>query len=153
HQTTLGSRARGACLSREADMREPRRFVHRVMAVFGAALVLSFGVYRGAHAQEASYGSPTRYHAGAAYLDQGWGYDTAQWWYYVSQGTLFMPYPWFLALEQSNGGTPVQAGGEQLFAAPDHLERLGFLADGPSAHNPRGLPVGFAVRPLDIPTD
>ena len=85
-----------------------------------------------------------QYHGGAAYLDQGWGYDTAQWWYHVSQGTVFMPYPWFVALEQ--------ASGTQLFAAPDHLERLGFLADHSSAVNPRGLSVGFAIRPVDFPT-
>jgi len=80
----------------------------------------------------------------ATYLDQGWGYDTAEWWYHVSQGTIFMPYQWFISLEQ--------ASGDELFASADHLERLGFIADLPSAANPRGLPVGFAIRQLDWPT-
>jgi len=80
----------------------------------------------------------------ATYLDQGWGYDTAEWWYHVSQGTVFMPYQWFIALEQ--------ASGDELFAATDHLERLGFLADLPSAANPRGLPIGFSIRQLDWPS-
>ena len=53
----------------------------------------------------------------AGYLDQGWGYDTAEWWHHVSQGAVFMPYQWFIALEQ--------ASGDELFAATDHLERLG----------------------------
>src|SRR5271166_6914708 len=61
----------------------------------------------------------------ATYLDQGWGYDTAEWWYHVSQGTIFMPYQWFVSLEQ--------ASGDELFATTDHLERLGFIADLPSA--------------------
>jgi hypothetical protein len=72
----------------------------------------------------------------------GWGYDTAEWWYHVSQGTVFMPYQWFISLEQ--------ASGDALFAASDHLVRLGFLADAPSAANPRGLPVGFSIRQLDF---
>jgi len=78
------------------------------------------------------------------YLDHGWGNDTAEWWYHVSQGTIFMPYQWFISLEQ--------ASGDELFASADHLERLGFIADLPSAANPRGLPVGFAIRQLDWPT-
>jgi len=47
----------------------------------------------------------------------GVGYDTAEWWHHVSQGAVFMPYQWFIALEQ--------ASGDELFAATDHLERLG----------------------------
>jgi hypothetical protein len=79
-----------------------------------------------------------------SYLDQGWGYDTVEWWYRVSQGAVFMPYQWFIALER--------ASGDALFANSDHLERLGFIADPPSAANPRGLPVGVAIRQLDGPS-
>ena len=61
----------------------------------------------------------------------------------VSQGTVFMPAEWFLALQQASGTAP--------FAAPDHLARLGFLPDAKSEQNPFSLPVGFAVRPLDFP--
>lgn len=82
------------------------------------------------------------YGADAVYLDQGWTYDTAEWWYYVSQGTAFMPYEWFVALEQ--------ASGDELFSAADHLERLGFLAAPASASNPGGLPIGFSSRQLDF---
>jgi hypothetical protein len=78
------------------------------------------------------------------YLSQGWDRDaTRHWWYHVSQGTVFMPAEWFLALQQASGTAP--------FAAPDHLARLGFLPDAKSEQNPFGLPVGFAVRPLDFP--
>ena len=106
----------------------------------GILLVLNQGV----HPVRCFWGplhTPTR--AGVSYLDQGWGFDTAVWWYHVSQGTVFMPYEWFISLEQ--------ASGDALFAASDHLERLGFLADPASATNPRGLPVGFSIRELALP--
>jgi hypothetical protein len=83
------------------------------------------------------------YRHGAAYLDQGWDNDTTQWWYYVSQGAVFIPYAWFLALEQ-----PV---GEELFSAQDNLQRLGFLLNPPDEkYNPQGLPVGLAKQRLDL---
>jgi hypothetical protein len=83
------------------------------------------------------------YSGGAIYLDQGWDHETTQWWYHVSQGTVFMPYAWFLALEQ-----PV---GAALFSAPGHLERLGFFSTPPNEeYNPDGLPVGFSKRALNL---
>ena len=80
---------------------------------------------------------------GAAALDQGWDRSTAEKWYRLSQGTVFLPYPWFLALEQ--------AAGEELFAASDHLERMGFLADSRGPENPEGLPIGFSRVSVDLP--
>jgi hypothetical protein len=101
-------------------------------------------------AQTSNYNEPERpsqsgpeYRQGAAYLDQGWDKDTTQWWYYVSQGAVFMPYEWFLALEQ-----PV---GEEKFSAQDNLQRLGFLLNPPDEkYNPQGLPVGLAKQRLDL---
>src|SRR5262249_34693042 len=108
----------------------------------GLWIIVAFFLYGGgiAHSQSTP-GYPAHSRPAATYLDQGWGYDTAEWWYHVSQGTVFMPYQWFISLEE--------ASSEALFAASDHLERLGFLADLPSATNPRGLPVGFSIRLLD----
>jgi hypothetical protein len=80
--------------------------------------------------------------ADVTYLSQGWDGDASRW-YHVSQGTVFMPAEWFLALQQTSGRAP--------FAASDHLARLGFLPDPTSEQNPFGLPVGFAVRSLDFP--
>src|SRR5262249_39839870 len=81
------------------------------------------------------------YRSAISYLEQGWNRDTSNWWYFESQGTVFMPYDWFLALEQADG--------HELFSAPGHLSRLGFLVDPPDArYNPDGLPVGFAKREL-----
>jgi hypothetical protein len=77
------------------------------------------------------------------YLDQGWSPDTAKWWYSLTQGTAFMPYQWFLALEQ-----PV---GTELFSSPGNMQRMGFLIEPPDPrYNPAGLPVGFAKVRLDV---
>jgi mono/diheme cytochrome c family protein len=125
-------------------MRQLRRFVLNCLSGFGIVLALLLGAAGSGHTQNASNYPAVQSRPEASYLDQGWGYDTAAWWYHVSQGTVFMPYQWFIALEQ--------ASGDELFATTDHLERLGFLADLPSAANPRGLPVGFSIRQLDWPS-
>ena len=94
-------------------MGQPGRLVRNLLPEFWISLALVLGIGETGHSQgyPASQSPP-----GALYLDQGWGYDTAAWWYHVSQGTVFMPYHWFISLEQ--------AAGDALFAAPDHLERL-----------------------------
>jgi hypothetical protein len=120
--------------------RSVREFVYS----FGIVLAFLAGTSGIGHSQNMPNYPAVQSRSDATYLDQGWGYDTAEWWYHVSQGTIFMPYQWFISLEQ--------ASGDELFASADHLERLGFIADLPSAANPRGLPVGFAIRQLDWPT-
>ena len=120
------------------------RCVLNFVSPFGIVLAFFLGTAGVGHSQNIANYPAAQSRPGASYLDQGWGYDTAEWWYHVSQGTVFMPYQWFIALEQ--------ASGDELFAATDHLERLGFLADLPSAANPRGLPVGFSIRQLDWPS-
>ena len=83
------------------------------------------------------------YQSALRYLEQGWSADTANWWYYLSQGTVFAPYEWFLALEQADG--------QELFASPGNMSRMGFLVDPPHPeYNPDGLPVGFAKRELAL---
>src|SRR5262245_12183395 len=85
----------------------------------------------------------SEYQSAVRYLDQGWNRDTTNWWYFASQGTVFMPYEWFLALEQADG--------LELFTAPGHMGRLGFLVEPRNpTYNPDGLPVGFAKRQLDL---
>ena len=108
--------------------------LRRLLAAGGC--VLAAGLPLASSAQDAVGADVT-------YLSQGWDRDGSRWYYHVSQGTVFMPAEWFLALQQ--------ASGTALFAAPDHLARLGFLPDATSEQNPFGLPVGFAVRPLDFP--
>ena len=120
------------------------RIVPNFVGSSGIVFTVLLGVTGVGHGQNPPNYPAIQSRSQASYLDQGWGYDTAQWWYHVSQGTVFMPYQWFTSLEQ--------ASGNELFAAADHLERLGFLADLPSASNPRGLPVGFSIRQLDWPS-
>jgi len=124
-------------------MNHSRRPVRRLARTLGMAVVCLVSVHCTGQGESAPPAARGPGPGGAAALDQGWRPDTAAWWHHVSQGTVFMPFEWFVALEQAQG--------DALFAATDHLERLGFLADRAGPHNPRGLPVGFTSRPLDIP--
>src|SRR4051812_1420376 len=77
---------------------------------------------------------PDRYQA--SYLDQGWGADQRQQFYYTSQGSQIIPYEWFLALEQPTATKP--------FIDPEFMDRLGYLPMPKNTdRNPDGLPVGF----------
>ena len=110
----------------------------------GLAVVLLVHPTSHANAEETS-SPPTdeAYESALKYLDQGWSQDTANWWYYLSQGTVFAPYEWFLALEQAEG--------QELFASPGNMSRMGFLVDPPNPeYNPDGLPVGFSKRELAL---
>jgi mono/diheme cytochrome c family protein len=66
-------------------------------------------------------------------LAQGWSAQDAEAFWFTPQGSMLVPYPWFMALEQ--------AGSQARFR--DELPRLGFLEVGPSSANPDGLPIGF----------
>ena len=73
----------------------------------------------------------------------GWKNDGANWYHHASQGTMFMPYDWFMALEQ-----PAAApGGElKMFSDPQFLGQFGFLtSEKNDDYNPDNLPVGFAI--------
>ena len=96
------------------------------------------------NAEETGKTSADEAYSGAVrYLDQGWSADTVSWWNFASQGTVFAPYEWLLALEQAEG--------QELFSAPGHMSRLGFLVSPPNPeYNPDGLPVGFAKRELAL---
>jgi hypothetical protein len=69
------------------------------------------------------------------YLDQGWGEERIQQYYHTTEGTFLMPYSWAKALISL-------AGKGSLF---ELVEEQGVLKDDPSAENPEGLPVGFAL--------
>ena len=108
----------------------------RALALAAASITCPQLLASSAPTQNAPYGGH------ATYLDQGWSTDATRWWYFLTQGTAFMPYAWFLALEQS--------AGTELFSAPGHLQRMGFLTEPPDQrYNPDGLPVGFAKVTLD----
>lgn len=80
----------------------------------------------------------------AVWLEQNWTAEQRQWFHHANQGTwtFFIPYEWFMALEQP---------GFKLFGEPglisdtDYLARLGFIPGEQGEHNKPGLPVGFAA--------
>lgn len=69
------------------------------------------------------------------YLAQGWDDKTRQQMYYTSFGSRFIPYDWFLVLEQT--------GSTELLRSPEHMTALGFVPGAISELNPDGLPVGL----------
>ena len=70
-------------------------------------------------------------------LDQGWSEELQQKFWFTSQGSRILRYEWFMNLEQ--------AGSTELFRSDANMDRLRYSTDKPSALNPDGLPVGFAV--------
>jgi len=91
--------------------------------------------------------------------------DQQDWYRTTPQGTYFMPYQWFLALEapeqgKTFGQPPAAAGVRDLpeswrmkpaassavqprFASPEYLARFGMLNQPKSRDNPDGLPAGL----------
>lgn len=74
------------------------------------------------------------------FLHQGWDHKTRQQISYTSFGSRFIPYHWFIALEQADQ--------EKLFRDNQYMASLGFITVSPDEFNPDGLPVGL-VRDQD----
>ena len=68
--------------------------------------------------------------------------------YHTSQGSLVIPYRWFLALEQFSI-VPLLPKNWRRFRDPDHLARFRALPSEVTLANPDGLPVGLARTVLD----
>src|SRR5436190_1218450 len=71
------------------------------------------------------------------WLDQGWSARQSEWFYSTSQGSQFMPYAYYIALEQADN--------QRLFNEPENLLRFRCLLRAPDRSNPQGLPVGFVI--------
>ncbi len=69
-------------------------------------------------------------------LSQGWDWDTQQKFWYTTQGSKFMPYSWFLWLEQENS--------TELFRSAQNIEKYKYIPQKATPLNPDGLPIGFA---------
>ncbi len=80
--------------------------------------------------------------------NQNWSTKQRQWFYHSGQGTMLLPYKWFLALEQPE---LKPFGDVRRFRETVYLARFGFLPDPPSPQNPDGLPVGFAKDTITDP--
>ncbi|PUA30777.1 MAG: hypothetical protein B0W54_01040 [Cellvibrio sp. 79] len=74
------------------------------------------------------------------FLSQGWDHKTRQTLSYTSFGSRFIPYDWFIALEQP--------GTHELLRDNRHMASLGFITVQADEYNPDGLPVGL-VRDSD----
>jgi hypothetical protein len=72
------------------------------------------------------------------FLQQNWTGVQRQHFYHTPQGSLLLPYKWFLALEQ-----PRWSAQNRFFRDNSYLQGFGFIPDPPSDQNPDGLPVGF----------
>jgi len=69
------------------------------------------------------------------YRDQGWSPADSLWFYNTTQGSDFLPYDVFLALEQPDGS---------LLRANENMNnRYRYLARHPTLGNPDGLPIGI----------
>jgi mono/diheme cytochrome c family protein len=80
------------------------------------------------------------------FLDQGWSKEIRELYYYTPQGSRFIPYAWFMALEAAEG--------QGMLADSARLRSYGFIpADGAHPLNPGGLPIGFAIDPAGAKPD
>ncbi len=83
------------------------------------------------------------------YLDQGWEPEDSLWFYNTTQGSAFMPYDFFLALEQAeiDGTKKVECAKNgieaALFICDENIDRLRYLPQHETLFNPHALPVGF----------
>jgi mono/diheme cytochrome c family protein len=86
--------------------------------------------------------------ASARQLHQGWkpGWETGQsnWFHHASQGTMMVPYVWFMALEQPTIDPAMPDMG--MFKDPEYLSQFGFIPSvQDQKYNPGNLPIGFAI--------
>lgn len=75
------------------------------------------------------------------YLDQGWEKSDSLWFYTTTQGSVLLPYDFFLALEQ----TESKADSLKLFLDPINIDKYRYLPQKKTLFNKGALPVGFAV--------
>jgi mono/diheme cytochrome c family protein len=75
------------------------------------------------------------------FLDQGWSREIRELFYFTPQGSRIVPYAWFMALESTDG--------RGMFSDSANLARYGFIAGESHPLNPDGLPIGFAIEPLE----
>ena len=69
-------------------------------------------------------------------LHQNWTPEQKEQFWFTPQGSLLLPYKWFLYLKQ--------ASSEDLFRDDKNILRLGYVPSGKSTLNPDALPIGFS---------
>ena len=84
--------------------------------------------------------------AGEVTLCQNWQEPEQQTFWFLSQGSLLIPYSWFLALEQVDNPA--------LFREAAHMDSLRYLPQQATPANPDALPIGFTRdEPRGSPAD
>jgi mono/diheme cytochrome c family protein len=131
----------------------PRRYRHRhlpilllVLVVLVLVVFLVSGI--GGHYWDVRDNDPDRgattvghdvfgdSYTSVRYLGQNWNESQSLWFYNTTQGSDFLPYDFFLALEQP--------GSTELIRSNENINnRYRYLPRKPTAANPDGLPVGF----------
>lgn len=90
-------------------------------------------------------------------VSQGWNEEQRLAFWFTPQGSMLMPYEWFLHLPIEGKRTVVDTSGkvpdcsaEWKFCHPTNMAKFGYLP-GPkdSTWNPNGLPLGFTKSPTD----
>lgn len=76
------------------------------------------------------------------YTEQGWDEESRRWYYSASQGTLVIPYDWFVALEQP--------ASRKSIIDPEYFTRFRLIPNPDPTWNPDLLPVGVtkATHPV-----
>ncbi|OYW31602.1 MAG: hypothetical protein B7Z47_00605 [Chthoniobacter sp. 12-60-6] len=72
-------------------------------------------------------------------LSQGWSQGESEWFHSITQGSKFMPYAFYVALEQ--------AGNQKPLNSAENLEKFRCIPQPATAANPDGLPIGFVADP------
>jgi hypothetical protein len=70
-------------------------------------------------------------------LSQGWSKSTSDWFHSTSQGSHFMPYAFYIALEQADS--------TEMLNSAANLEKLRCIPRPVTAANKDGLPIGFVA--------
>jgi mono/diheme cytochrome c family protein len=71
------------------------------------------------------------------YLDQGWSPADSMWFYTTTQGSDLLPYDFFLNVEQEKS--------QELFRAPENMNRYRYLTQKATRTNPDALPLGMVA--------
>lgn len=70
-------------------------------------------------------------------LQQNWTAEQKEQFWFTPQGSLLLPYQWFLYLKKASSN-------DELFRSDANMRRLGYLPSAKSTLNRDGLPIGFA---------
>ena len=72
-------------------MRRSRIALIGILGLAAGFLGYPGGADRSDAADTTTASADEAYYSALRYLEQGWSTDTANWWYFLSQGTVFVP--------------------------------------------------------------